>query len=77
MHDIAAHVCVWGLISNPAWTEAGGELLKPSLSGAGKYWSTDEAKHTANAKCKSNASEGTDKWVSHLGQNLPVWFDPI
>lgn len=49
MHDIAAHVCVWGLMSNPAWTEAGGEPLKPSLSGVGKYWSTDRTKHTVNA----------------------------
>lgn len=49
MHDDAAHVCVWGLMSNPAWTEAAGEPLKPSLSGVGKYWSTDQAKHATNA----------------------------
>lgn len=33
--DAAAHVWVCGLRTNPAWPETGGELLKPSLSGAG------------------------------------------
>lgn len=57
MHDVAAHVCVWGLMSNPAWTEAGGEPLKPSLSGVGKYWSTEQAKHTANTNLMPEKAE--------------------
>lgn len=41
MCDVAARVWVRGLRSNPARTEAAGRLLKPGLSGAGKYWGTD------------------------------------
>ncbi len=49
MHDVSAHVCVWGLMSNPARKEAGGKILKPSLSAVGKYWGKDQAEHIATA----------------------------
>ena len=46
MHNVAAYVCVPALMSNPAWTEAAGESLKPSLSGEGKCCSTEQDEHT-------------------------------
>ncbi len=93
MHDIAAHVCVWGLMSNPAWTEAGGEPLKPSLSRMGKYWSTDQTKHTVNAHLMSVKAQTSELvtlvkirlcdvdlvpfGVSHLNVSMKLYYNRI
>lgn len=49
MHDVAAHVCVYvgGLMSNPVWTEAGGEARRLSLSGNIQA-QTEDAEHAAD-----------------------------
>lgn len=67
MHDVAAHICVWGLMSNPSWTEAAGEPLKPSLRGVGEYWSTDQAKYTANANLMPAKAQASESPWFHLG----------